>query len=262
MYYYSEQERRLDIWDYKHGVGIVVDAEHNPQLMYYGVGVLTYLELWERVDTIRLYIAQPRAHHYQGPIRYWEITRNALEDWLYYELVPATDEAMTSSKTASGEWCRFCPVRGRACPQMAKDFKAMERLITMNQAKELTPKQMGKFLDLFDTARIAAKAIGERAFDLLCKEKAVPGRKLVRGRSDRKWDDEAEEALRAKFGAEAYVAPKFKSPAQIEKLPQGDAFALKYSYKADASLTLARESDKRSVATPDNKHLFAEGKSK
>jgi hypothetical protein len=48
--YLDEDEKRLHVWDYKHGAGIVVDAPHNVQLMYYAVGALEDLGAWQSVD--------------------------------------------------------------------------------------------------------------------------------------------------------------------------------------------------------------------
>jgi len=40
LVYVDEEDRRLDVDDYKHGAGIVIDVQENPQNMYYACGVL------------------------------------------------------------------------------------------------------------------------------------------------------------------------------------------------------------------------------
>ncbi len=48
----------------------MVDAEENPQLMIYGLGVLAIGEMLYSIDTVRMTIYQPRLEH----ISTWEIS--------------------------------------------------------------------------------------------------------------------------------------------------------------------------------------------
>ena len=249
----------LHVWDYKHGAGIVVEVVQNPQLMYYACGALEDLDLWFDVESVVLHIAQPRGFHFDGPLREWTIGTDDLEGWKDLVLIPAMDRALVSKDTASGEHCRFCPARARACPQLLKDFDEMEKLMRLdekNTAKELTNAQVGRFLDLLDVAKIAGKAAGKTAFARMEAGKKIPGRKLVKQRSNREWREEAEAALKEKFGDRAYTQPELKSPPKIEELLEGGKMTAQYAFKPDKGLALAREDDKRMAVTKDMKALF------
>ncbi|KKM75329.1 hypothetical protein LCGC14_1391310 [marine sediment metagenome] len=260
--YWSKLKRELHVWDYKHGAGIVVEVERNPQLMYYGCGVLESLDLWNEVDKVMLHIAQPRGFHYDGPIRSWAVSTHDLWTWKDDVLVPAMDRALASRETASGEHCRFCPARSRACPQVLEDFDEMEALMSAmkldekDSAGELTNAQAGRLLDLYDVAKIAAKAAGKTVFARLEAGKKVPGRKLARARANRKWKDEAEPALLKKFGGDAWEPGKLKSPAKVEEMPEGEKMTARWAYKPDAGLTVVREDDSRPAVGKDTKALF------
>ncbi|KKL73284.1 hypothetical protein LCGC14_2076480, partial [marine sediment metagenome] len=179
---YWHKSSELHVWDYKHGAGIVVEVVQNPQLMYYGCGALESLNLWDKVDRVVLHVAQPRGFHFDGPIRSWAVSTEDLRKWMNETLAPAMDRALASRETASGEHCRFCPARSRACPQILEDFDEMEALMSAmkldkkDAAGKLTNAQAGRLLDLYDVAKIAAKAAGKTVFARLEAGKKVPGR--------------------------------------------------------------------------------------
>jgi len=257
---YNQGQRALDAWDYKHGAGIVIDVQENPQLMYYGVGMLEDLDLWGKVDKVTLHIAQPRGWHQDGAIRSWSISTEALDIWMATVLVPAMNKAQTSTELKSGDHCRFCPARKRACPQLAQDMDDLEIMMDdiaeRGGAEELSNEQIGRFLDLFAKAKIVEKASSEVAYHRLQAGEAVEGYKLVKSRTNRAWADEAEDALVDEFGDRAYVALKLKSPAQIAKLPKGKALSDELSFKPEGSLTVANDSDKRAAVNVNVSDLF------
>ncbi len=252
--YYAD-ERLLVVGDYKHGAGIVVEVENNPQLMYYACGMLESLDLWSAVDTVTLHVCQPRGFHFDGPIRSWSISVPELEAWLFDVLLPAMDKALVSHETKSGEHCRFCPARGHACPQILSDLEELTAMLAA--AEPLTNEQLGRFLDLLDVAKIAGKKHADDAFGRLQAGQAVPGRKLANARSNRIWKPEAAPAIQAKFGTAAFTEPELKSPAQIEALPEGAAITAQWAFKPDAGLTVVKSSDTRTAVSRDTKSLFA-----
>ncbi len=254
------RERELHSWELKYGAGIVVEVEQNPQLMYYAAGVLEKLNLWDEINKVVLHVAQPRGFHFDGPIREWTITTGELKAWTFDELVPAMDRALTSRETASGEHCRFCPARGRACPQLLKDFDELEELLMQlskkDSADELDSSEIGRFLDLLDVAKIAGKQASKTAFNRLMAGHEVPGRKLVKARTNRTWKDEVDDLMVKKFGPNAFKPEELKSPAQIEALPEGKKFTARHAYKPDGGNTLARDKDNRSAIHADVAAMF------
>ena len=251
----------LHLWDYKHGAGIVVEVQQNPQLMYYAVGALADLDLWKTVSKVVLHIAQPRGWHSSGPIRDWGIGTRDLLEWTHDVLIPAMNRVEAgSSVTRSGEHCRFCSARYRACPQLAKDADELEALMkTMNDsggAPHLTNEQVGRLLTLGETLKIAAKAARETGFARAEKGGVIPGWKLAQARSNREWKENAETAARDKFSDRAFTQPELKSPAGIDELPLGKEFTSEYAFKPSAGLQLVPASDARQEAGPAVKSMF------
>lgn len=247
----------LIVRDYKHGAGIVVGVENNPQLMYYAAGLLSSNSLWGRVNEVVLEIVQPRAG-LNNPVSSWQITTDELLAWVDLTLVPGMNHATISDEMVSGEHCRFCPVRELACPRLVSDLKELEELmetLSKIEVAKWSNDQIGKALDLFDKAKIMAKVWGEQAFVRLSAGGDIPGRKLAEGKSNREWKAEAEAFIVAKFGDEAYTL-SLKSPAQIEKLPLGTDTTTEWAFKPKAGLVVVPAGDVRQGVNQKVKSMF------
>lgn len=259
---YDETARILHVWDYKHGAGIVVEADHNPQLMYYACGMLEVFGLWTRVDLVVLHIVQPRGWHYEGPHRVWSTTPGDLMHWLMSELLPAMNLALVSRETASGEHCRFCPARKRACPQLLKDVEEMEKLMEEfdkeGTAAPLTNEQVARFLDLGDVFKIALKAAEQTAFSRLQSGNAIPGRKLANAKVARTWKEGAEAELSERYGDAAYTTKELLSPAKIEALPEGKKYTERWAFKPPAGLVVVKGEDYRPAINKEVKGMFTD----
>jgi hypothetical protein len=257
--YLDEHNGELHVWDYKHGAGIVVEVQRNAQTMYYACGALTDLQMWNAVDKITLHIAQPRGFHFAGPIRSWSISTDDLDEWLGDELLPAMDLALVSRDTASGDHCRFCPVRSYACPQIDEDMNELEKMMTLINEKggaaELTNEQVGRYLELFSVAKIAAKAAEKTAYARMMGGNKVPGQKLVTGRKNRVWKKGATAALKKALGQKAYKT-ELRSPTQVEELVGGKKLTERWAAKPKGDLTVAPLSDSRTAVNVDTKSMF------
>lgn len=251
--------RTLHVWDYKNGAGVVVDVIDNPQLKYYAAGMLENLGLWGEMETVMLHIAQPNGFHFDGPIRHWSVTTVDLVDWLEDTLVPAMDRALVSRETKSGEHCRFCPARSRACPQIMADIEELEGLMKELEgrtADELPTEKLVRILDLGEVFKIAHKAALTTGFNRANGGAKLPGWKIVNQKANRVWRDGAEKALKKKLGKKAMTEPKLKSPAEVDKMPGGTALTTEYAFKPNTGLTLARDTDGRGEVSKDTKSLF------
>ena len=271
------RSRTLHVWDYKHGAGIMVEVQRNPQLMYYGVGILEDLSLWEKVDEVVLHVVQPRGFHYDGPIREWTISIEDLKVWLRDVLLPAMNRAdfvlqlmrqgavdqtalLDGGWLKSGEQCRFCPARYRACLRLrtdAKEFKEMTAMIEKKGgAAKLTNEEVGRYLTLGESLKIATKAARETGFARAEKGAAIPDWKLVRARANREWKKDAEgEAVEA-FGDVAMTERVLKSPAQIDTMPGGKQFTSRMAFKPNVGLQLVKQGDTRQEEGPAAKSMF------
>ena len=279
---YDPAERHLHVWDYKHGIGVVVGVKYNAQTLYYAIGVLEQMDLWEKVDRITTYIAQPRGFHPDGPIRSFTYSIKEVAHWLGETLLPAMALAEVSRDTVSGEHCRFCPARSHGCPALMKNSKELSRMTTHIEEKggapELSPDEIGGVLTTFATAKIQEKAVRSVALARLNKDKPIPGWKLVSGRVNRGWKEGVFGPAFDEFASQAFavgmegmasrlikegVAVKgllgpdnIKSPAQFEKLPGGKEFCARWASKPPAPRTLAPAEDARRGLSTSVKTLF------
>lgn len=111
--------------DYKHGSGVKVYAENNPQAMLYGLGVIQEFDFIHNIQHLKLVIVQPRLDH----IDEWEISREDLLAW-GEEIKPIAELAMTDNAhlKAGEKQCQFCRAKlgCRARAQLAMEIAQME----------------------------------------------------------------------------------------------------------------------------------------
>ena len=112
----------LQVCDYKHGRGILVDADENPQMMCYALGALEMFDSLYDIRTVRMTIYQPRRDN----ISTFELPKEALYQWADEVLKPTADLAFAGNGNfLCGEWCSFCKAkydcRARADPQVWKN---------------------------------------------------------------------------------------------------------------------------------------------
>lgn len=261
--------RRLTTTDYKHGAGIVVEVRENRQLMYYAAGLLEFLGLWNDVDEVVLRIVQPRAFHHMGPIREWGVGTAVLREWVDSVLRPAIQLAASTAESVllepgllrAGDHCRFCPARFGKCPALAEIMEEVEVMAkkagAAGGAAKLSNEDVGRYLTIFETAKIVQKAAREVGFERAQGGHSIPGWKLARARANREWKGEAEPEAVKRFGGEAMTEPALKSPAQVDSLPGGKVFTAEYAHKPEAGMQLVREDDARPEAGPKGRAMFA-----
>lgn len=249
----------LKVFDYKHGAGVAVEAECNPQLLYYGLGA-AYGDAYEEAELI---IVQPRAYHPDGPVRRYRIPIGELFGWAGSVLLPgakATEDP--AAPLVAGEHCRFCPAVA-VCPQQHENALAVakEAFAPVPQSppapEALTHEDLRRIMDAADMVESWLSAVRSHVRTLIETGMALPeelGYKLVAGRASRKWksEDEAEQLLLALLSNpdDAYTR-KLLSPAQAEKLLKGAAKqALEPMVEVVRGVQLAPLSDKREAIAP------------
>ena len=110
--------------DLKLGKGVPVYAEENPQLMIYGLGVLSMAELLYDVETVRLTVFQPRLNSSST----WDVTPSVLKKWGEEVLRPrGTMALMGAGEFSAGAWCRFCRARNQ-CRARADEFLKLAQM--------------------------------------------------------------------------------------------------------------------------------------
>lgn len=256
----------LIITDYKHGKGVPVSAQDNPQMLLYALGALKlyrpiYGDMIRRVST---YIDQPRLDSYDGA----SMTVEELLAWGESIKPKAAAAFMGTGEFAPGEWCRFCRAkakcRARANQNTAlEDFKdciPLGRSIPMQTEYDATGFKPSNCLTDEEIGALLVRAEGlvawyndlkEYALVACLNGKTIPGWKAVEGRSTRAWTDQdaALEALMAGGVEEAIIYDRVpKTLAQLEKVIGKQRFGELVGgmiTKSPGKPALAAESDKR-----------------
>jgi hypothetical protein len=176
----------LHIVDFKHGQGVRVAAEDNPQMKLYALGALEIFDGIYDIDTVSMTIYQPRRNN----ISTHTVSKEVLYRWAHDILKPTAELAFAGEGTFNcGDWCQFCRAkhecRARAeyNLELAKhDFKTPP-LLEDHEVENL----LGKLEGLISWA----SDIKEYALQAALSGKHWCGWKLVEGRSNRKYTNEA-----------------------------------------------------------------------
>lgn len=252
----------LAITDYKHGKGVPVSAEGNPQMKLYALGALKKYEAiyGDTIKRVIMTIDQPRLSDTPSTT---EITVDELKAW-GESIKPIAEKAFRGlGDFVPGEHCRFC--RGKAqCKARANVNTALEEFKDfVPEAKEhtqgdniLTDAEIGDLLIRGKELVSWYKDLEEYALSALLLGKEIPGWKAVAGRSNRTFTDQ-DAAVAAVIAAgydEALVYErKAKTLTELEKLMGKAEFAEKigkFVVKPVGKPTLAPISDKREAYNP------------
>ena len=212
---------RLHIVDFKYGMGVLVEAEHNPQMMLYALGALELLDGIYDIQKISVSIFQPRREN----VCTWSLPKEELLRWARDDLVEKARLAyMGEGEYRAGEWCTFCraAVRCRARAEeklrLAKEEFKYPPLITDEEIEDV----LGEIPELIKWAN----AILAYATDAAVNHgKVWMGFKIVEGRSVRRYKDEDVVAREAESaGYTDIFDKKLISLTQMERLMGKKAF--------------------------------------
>jgi len=230
----------MEVTDYKHGQGIVVEVENNPQLLYYAFG---FLREHPDVQDVLLRIVQPRT--FSEPVKEWTVKADFIRKWAEEKLLPAMHlTEMDGAELDAGSWCRFCPAK-LVCPLMTALFGAA---CTANPKSvvELTNASLGRSYQYKQAVTFYMKALDEEIFRRLNTGTKVPRCKLVPKKANRVFKDGASEVFKEKFGDDAMSKPELKSPAEMAKIgPAAAELVKEYAYTPQTGLTVATDDDNR-----------------
>lgn len=212
---------RLHIVDFKYGMGVLVEAEHNPQMMLYALGALELLDGIYDIQKISVSIFQPRREN----VCTWSLPKEELLRWARDDLVEKARLAYASEgEYCAGKWCTFCraAVRCRARAEeklrLAKEEFKYPPLITDEEIEDV----LGEIPELIKWAN----AILAYATDAAVNHgKAWTGFKIVEGRSVRRYKDEDAVAREAELAGYTDIFDrKLISLTQMEKSMGKKAF--------------------------------------
>ena len=187
-------EKNLHIIDFKYGMGIVVNAEHNSQMMLYGLSALeTYDSLYD-IAEVSMIIFQPRREN----VSTWTLAASELKDWAKNELMPKAELAFKGEgEYFPGDWCTFCraAVKCRARAEEKLKLAQSEFLLPPLLSDAEIEDVLGKLNDITQWANALLAYATDAAVN---HSKHWSGYKVVAGRSIRKFKDEVAVAEIAK----------------------------------------------------------------
>ena len=175
----------LSIVDYKHGKGVEVSADHNPQMMLYALGALEIFDALYDIDTVTMTIYQPR----RSNVSTYTVSTAELLEWAETVLKPTAALAFSGEgEFHCGEWCQFCKAKAD-CRERAKANLALAAY-DFAEPPLLTDEEVEEVLAKVDDLVSWANDIKEYALQAAISGKAWNGWKVVEGRSNRKYTDE------------------------------------------------------------------------
>ena len=238
----------LHVVDYKHGKGVVVDADHNPQMMLYALGAMSELSLLYRFKFVHMTIVQPRVSN----ISEFTMTADELIEW-GEKVVKPKAEAATSGKGEfeAGDWCRFCRAKRQCKTRYESNGSLYPELSERHDPRLITLAELGEYLKRGKDMAAWLEDMREYALSESLAGADVPGWKAVEGRGSRAFTDtdEAVDTL-IKNGIDESVLYERRvlTLAQMEKAVGKKAFGELVGdlvVKNPGKPTLVEESDKR-----------------
>lgn len=233
----------LNIVDYKHGKGVEVSAEGNTQLSLYSLGALEIFDGIYDIDRVCVHIFQPRKSNVVSSM----MDKIDLYEWADTELTEKAQLAYEGQGSFScGEWCRFCKAKAE-CRERAEVNLALARYEFQSPAL-LDDEEIADILGKVDALTAWAADVKEYALQQAVSGKEWTGWKLVEGRSNRKYTNDAVVAAAVESAGFDPYERKVLGITAMQKLLGKSRFEellAPYIEKPQGKPTLVPESDKR-----------------
>ena len=176
----------LHVIDFKYGLGVLVKAAENSQLLCYALGAVDTFGALYDISLIKLSIYQPRREN----VDTWELTKEALLRWADGVLAPAAKLAYEGKgEFAAGDHCQFCRVKA-TCRTRAEYSMELARREFI-EPPLLDTEEIAAILPRIDSLVSWAEDIKTYALQQALSGVRYTGYKVVEGRSNRKYADEA-----------------------------------------------------------------------
>lgn len=242
----------LHIIDFKYGLGVLVDAVENPQMMLYALGALELYDALYDIREVSMSIFQPRREN----VSTWTIPTAQLKEWAENELKPKAILAYNGEGAyVPGEWCTFCRASARCRARAEEKLKLAQSEFRLPPL--LTDAEIEEILAIIPDLTKWANEITAYATDAAVNHgKEWDGFKVVEGRSVRKYRDEAKVAEAAKEHGYTDIYRQSLIPmTEMQKLMGKSKFEEILGdliYKPPGKLTLVPASDKRPAMNVSN----------
>jgi hypothetical protein len=246
--------RRAIILDWKFGSGVAVDAESNPQLMFYAAAAMRTPEaqwVFDGVDEVECIIVQPPS------VKRWVTTTKRIKQFEQELAMAVRISQMPDAPLNTGDHCRWCAAKP-TCPKMTG---LVDRSLHA-QLDVLNVEQIAGYLKKADMLEQWIADVRGLAHQILDAGKPVPGFKLVAKRATRQWadDDQALVAMLNEGIPESeLLTSKVISPAQAEKVlkKHGKQLPANQVVAVSSGSTLVEDSDPRPAVLQIGQQLTA-----
>lgn len=235
----------LRVIDYKHGLGVLVEADNNPQMMCYALGALELFDAIYDIDTVAMTVYQPRRQN----VSTFAMSKDDLYRWAEEVLKPTAELAFAGDGNfLCGEWCGFCKAKHEC------RARAEANLLLAQYDFKLPPlledSEIEVILSRADQLVSWLNDIKEYALQQAISGKDWTGFKLVEGRSNRRYTDEAAVTQAVTNAGYDPYERKLLGITAMQKLLGKSRFEellSAYIEKPQGKPTLVPESDKRPV---------------
>jgi hypothetical protein len=217
--------------DFKYGAGISVSAENNPQLKLYALGCLLAFDAIYDIETVKMCIVQPRREN----ISIETISKDALYQWAEEIVKPAAELAWEGEgEQRAGEHCQFCKIKA-TCRARAEANMALAKY-DFHAPPHLEHSEIAEILAQADEFTRWLSDVKDHALNSALKGETFPGFKLVEGRSNREYTDEAVIAERLQRAGyyNIYKAPRLMGLTDMTKLLGKTTFGVLLEGTGDA----------------------------
>ena len=250
----------LTIVDYKHGKGVKVAAEHNPQLQLYALGAYNLYSMLYDISKVKLVIVQPRIDNIDS----WETTTEDLLKWGEGIKEKAQLAYIGKGDFVPGEHCRFC--RAKATCKARADYNVRMAFGDPVDPKNHKPAidlaavmihndQIGQYLKLGQDVAAWVKDLEAHALSECLMGHEVDGLKAVEGRQMRAWTDQEKAFETLKAGGVPEAVLWERKPLTLAKIEeeigkkQFNALVGDLVIKQPGKPTLVDASDRRPAIT-------------
>lgn len=233
----------LQIVDYKHGTGVLVEAEGNPQMRLYALGALELFDGIYDIEQVCMTIYQPR----RANVSTETLQKAELYRWAEEVLKPAAELAYKGEgELACGDWCRFCKAKAECRKRAEHNLELAQYDFKM--PAQLDDIEIAAILDRVDELVNWAGDIKEYALQAAISGTHYDGWKLVEGRANRRYTNEDAIASTVKDAGFDPFEHKLLGITAMEKLlgrKQFSAMLGEYVEHPQGKPTLVPVTDKR-----------------
>ncbi|SUY47728.1 phage-like protein [Clostridium putrefaciens] len=178
-------DKVLQVIDYKHGLGILISSEDNPQMMCYALGALELFDGIYNVDIIKMTVFQPRRDN----VSTYTLSKEDLVKWGNEVLSPIAKLAYAGEgEFKAGDHCQFCKVKATCRKRAEYNLELAKYDFEMPVTLDNTEVEV--ILAKVDNFVAWVNDIKEYALQQSLSGTKYEGFKLVEGRSTRKYTNE------------------------------------------------------------------------